>query len=145
MRTLTPIAKLGLAGILGLSGWLLSPTSTALAHDRDHRDHDRGHDHGYDHGRAYQGHEGHGAWTQGGWRRPAIEVNVRPAWHPTVQPRRIWVPGYWGYRARHRIWIEGAWAMPPQENMIWVAPQWVWDEGSGQWVWAEGHWAAAGY
>ena len=142
MRTLTPFAKLGLAGILGLSGWLLSPASPALAHDRDHDNHDRGHaDH--DHGRHYQGHQG---WTQSGWRRPGIEVNVRPAWHPVVvHPRQVWVPGYWGNRARHRVWIEGAWAVPPQENMVWVAPQWVWDERAGQWVWAEGRWAPAGY
>jgi hypothetical protein len=146
MRTITPFAKLGLAGIVGLLGWFAAPAATAFAHDRDHRGHDRGYDH--DRGR----HEGwrNDGWRNEGWRnegwrngggRPIIQVQVA---HPTyVHPGRVWVPGYWGWHARRRIWVEGAWAVPPEPNMVWVPPQQIWDERSRQWVWAEGHWAPA--
>jgi hypothetical protein len=144
MRTITPFAKLGLAGIVGLLGWFAAPAATAFAHDRDHRGHDRGHDH--DRGRPVIVQGRHEGWRNQGWRnegggRPFIQVQVaRP-----VQPGHVWVPGYWGWRAHRRLWIEGAWAVPPQPNMVWIAPQQVWDERSRQWVWAEGHWAPASY
>jgi hypothetical protein len=143
MRTATPFAKLGLAGLFGLLGWFATPATPALAHGRGY-DHGRG---GGEHFHAYQGERG-GGWRRGG---PAVEVRVAPSFHPGfggrgfVAPHRVWVPGFWNWRANHRIWVEGAWALPPQDNMVWVAPQWIWDERVGQWVWSEGHWAPGAY
>ena len=139
MRTMTPIAKLGLAGIVGLLGWFAAPATPALAHDRDHDRYRGHHDRDHDHDRQYQGR--HGGYREG-WGRPVIDVQVA---HPVVAPRQVWIPGSWGWHAHRRLWVEGRWAMPPQPNLIWVAAQWVWDDRAGQWVWSEGHWAPGAY
>jgi hypothetical protein len=135
MRTITPVAKLSLAGIVGMLGWFATPTA-ALAHDNDHG-------RGRDHGHHYQGR--HGDWHEGrGWHdgRPAFEVRVGGYPRPVVvRPRPIWIPGYWDWPAHQRVWIEGAWGEPPQENMVWVPPQQVWEPRLRQWVWTQGHWA----
>jgi hypothetical protein len=154
MRTVTSFAKLGLAGIVGLLG--IAAPAAASAHDRGHAQGGRGGDHGH---AVYQGQHGYGGggWNNGGgWRggggHPAVQVRVGgPSFHPgfhggaVIRPHQIWVPGYWGYRANRRIWIEGAWGMPPQANMVWMAPQWIWNDQAQQWVWSEGHWAPGAY
>ncbi|MDX2018768.1 MAG: YXWGXW repeat-containing protein [Deltaproteobacteria bacterium] len=67
---------------------------------------------------------------------PAPVVERRPE---APSPRHIWVPGYWAWTNDRHVWVSGMWSMPPEQNVVWVAPQWVNETGS--WLFFEGQWS----
>jgi hypothetical protein len=51
---------------------------------------------------------------------PAIIVERRPA---APSAAHIWVDGYWNWENQRYTWQAGSYQLPPQPDVIWVAPR----------------------
>lgn len=56
-------------------------------------------------------------------------------------PGYRWVGGYWAWSHGRHVWVEGHWVLPPQSNMVWVAPRW--ERRGGGYVLIDGYWRQA--
>jgi hypothetical protein len=50
----------------------------------------------------------------------------------------VWIEGYWIWRHREYVWVAGNWELPPNPDVVWIAPRVV-EFGRG-YEFFEGYW-----
>jgi hypothetical protein len=66
---------------------------------------------------------------------PAI-VEIQP---PPPSAGSVWIDGYWNWDSQRYSWQAGRYAVPPQPDMVWVAPRYTADAHGNRY--AQGQWS----
>jgi hypothetical protein len=51
---------------------------------------------------------------------PPVRIERRPA---PVSTAQIWIDGFWNWDNQHYVWVGGRYEIPPQRDVVWVAPR----------------------
>jgi hypothetical protein len=66
---------------------------------------------------------------------PPIIVERRP---PAPSGAYVWIDGYWNWDNQRYSWQAGRYVLPPQQDVVWVAPRYEHDARGYRY--APGHW-----